>query len=200
MEQSNELKQFRTAMEQYVVFSEEEWQAFTPHLEFTTLKKKDHFTTEGQVCHNFAFIVNGSFRYYYLKDGTELTSYFSFKNEFASSYKSYLRQEPSVSNIQALEDTKLILISYVAMQAMLNSKLLAYKMERFGRLIAEHYLCCYEDRVSSFISQTPEERYLTMMETSREIFQRIPQHYIANFLGITPVSLSRIRKRVLLDV
>lgn len=200
MEQSDELKQFRTAMAEYVVFTEEEWQAFKQHLEFTTLKKKDHFTTEGQVCHHLAFIVSGSFRYYYIKDGTELTSYFSFKNEFAGSYKSYLRQEPSISNIQALEETTLILISNAAMQSMLNSELLAYKMERFGRLIAEYYICCYEDRVSSFISQTPVERYLKMMETNREIFQRVPQHYIANFLGITPVSLSRIRKRVLLAV
>jgi hypothetical protein len=80
---------------------------------------------------------------------------------------------------------------------MLNDIRLAYKIERFGRLIAEYYLCCYEDRVSAFITQTPEERYLKLMENGREILLRIPQHYVANFLGITPVSLSRIRKRVL---
>jgi CRP-like cAMP-binding protein len=70
-------------------------------------------------------------------------------------------------------------------------------MERFGRLIAEHYLICYEDRVTAFITQTPEERYLQLLSTGREILQRMPQHYIANYLGITPVSLSRIRKRIL---
>ena len=75
--------------------------------------------------------------------------------------------------------------------------MLAYKMERFGRLVAEYYLCCYEDRVASFVTQTPEERYLQLLSTGREILQRMPQHYIANFLGITPVSLSRIRRRVL---
>ena len=78
---------------------------------------------------------------------------------------------------------------------MLNNPLLAYKMERFGRLVAEHYICCYEDRISSFILQSPEERYLKMLETAPGIMQRVPQHYVANFLGITPVSLSRIRKR-----
>ncbi|MNL63070.1 hypothetical protein D3C87_1871610 [compost metagenome] len=68
-------------------------------------------------------------------------------------------------------------------------------MERFGRLVAEHYICCYEDRISSFILDTPEERYLKMLKTDPDIMQRVPQHYVANYLGITPVSLSRIRKR-----
>jgi len=83
------------------------------------------------------------------------------------------------------------------MEQMLQNPLLAYKMERFGRLIAEHYLCCYEDRIASFITQSPEERYLQLLQTGKDILQRMPQHYIANFLGITPVSLSRIRKRLI---
>ena len=80
---------------------------------------------------------------------------------------------------------------------MLGNPLLAYKMERFGRLVSEHYLICYEDRVSSFITKSPEERYLDLLNTGMEILQRMPQHYIAHFLGITPVSLSRIRRRIM---
>jgi CRP-like cAMP-binding protein len=83
------------------------------------------------------------------------------------------------------------------MQQLYTHPVLAYKMERFGRLVAEFYLLCYEERIASFITQTPEERYSKLLETGREILQRIPQHYIANFLGITPVSLSRIRRRML---
>jgi len=65
--------------------------------------------------------------------------------------------------------------------------------------LAEHYLCCMEDRMTSFITQSPEERYLQLLQsqTGKDILHRMPQHYIANFLGITPVSLSRIRKRIL---
>jgi CRP-like cAMP-binding protein len=199
MEHANALKQFRIAMAQFVVFTDEEWQAFIPQLKFTTLRKKEHFVTAGSVCRHFAFIVKGSVRYYYSKEGTELTGYFSFENEFTSSYKSFLRQQPSLNNVQALEEISLILISNTAMQKMLDNPVLAYKMERFGRLIAEYIICCYEERMSSFIVQSPEERYLQMMETNRQVFQRIPQHYIANYLGITAVSLSRIRKRVLLE-
>ena len=75
--------------------------------------------------------------------------------------------------------------------------MLAYKVEKFGRLVAEETIICYEDRVASFITQTPEERYLQLYNTGKDILRRMPQHYIANYLGITPVSLSRIRRRVL---
>jgi ribosomal protein L10 len=65
-----------------------------------------------------------------------------------------------------------------------------------GRLMAEYIVTCYEDRTNSFITHTPEERYLKLLETGKEILQKVPQHYIANYLGITAVSLSRIRNRI----
>lgn len=200
MDTSAKLDLFRKSLEQYVTFNEAEWALFRQHLDFSTLKKKDHFVTGGKVCDFIGFIVTGSVRYYHIKDGTKLTGYFSFKNEFVTSFKSFLTREPAANFIQALEDTEMILISHKDLHQMLSDPLLAFKMEHFGRLIAEYCICCYEDRLNSFITQTPEERYLKMMETEREIFQRIPQHYIANFLGITPVSLSRIRKRVMHQV
>jgi CRP-like cAMP-binding protein len=188
---------FRTQIEKYVVFDDAEWAAFKDHLDFKTLKKKKHFAEQGIVCNEFGFVVSGSVRYYLVKDGEEITGYFSFENEFVSSYKSYLTQTPSLGYIQALEDTELVIINYKNMQLMLANPLLAYKMERFGRLVSEHYLICYEERVSSFITKTPEERYLDLLSTGMDILQRMPQHYIAHFLGITPVSLSRIRRRIM---
>ena len=190
---------FREQLKKYVEFNEAEWIVFAPHLSFNTLKKKRFFAEPGIVCKDIGFIVKGAVRYYYIKDGEEITGYFSFESEYVSSYKSYLTQTPSLSYIQALEDTELIIITHKNMQLMLANPMLAYKMERFGRLVAEHYLICYEDRVSSFVTKTPEERYLDLLSTGREILQRMPQHYIAHFLGITPVSLSRIRKRILVE-
>lgn len=193
------LNSFREGLKSYISFNEMEWEAFKPHLSLIKLKKKAHFAINGKICDAIGFIVQGSVRYYHLKEGIDITGYFSFENEFVSAYKSFLKQEPSISYIQALEDTELIAISYQEMQALLKHNLLAYKMERFGRLVAEHYICCYEDRITAFITQSPEERYLNMLRTDREILQRVPQHYIATFLGITPVSLSRIRKRTVLN-
>lgn len=188
---------FREQLKKYVEFNEAEWIVFTQYLSFSTLKKKKHFAEPGLVCRDIGFIVKGAVRYYYVKDGEEITGYFSFEHEYVSSYKSYLTQSPALNYIQALEDTELVTISHKNMQLMLANPLLAYKMERFGRLVAEHYLICYEDRVSSFVTKTPEERYLELLSTGGEVLQRMPQHYIAHILGITPVSLSRIRKRIL---
>ncbi|MEJ2900786.1 Crp/Fnr family transcriptional regulator [Pedobacter panaciterrae] len=196
---SNEaLDIFRKGLAHFITFDDTEWTEFISHLNYKVIKKRDHFSVKDKVCNDIGFIVNGSVRYYHVKDGIEITGYFSFENEFVSSYKSFLTQHPCTGYIQALEQTGLILISRKNMDLMLNHPLLGYKMERFGRLVAEHYICCYEDRITSFITETPEERYLKMLETTPEIMQRVPQHYVANFLGITPVSLSRIRKRTLI--
>ncbi|WP_316803948.1 Crp/Fnr family transcriptional regulator [Pedobacter nototheniae] len=198
MDKQFKIDAFRSGLTPFITFNEAEWEIFTRHLSFSTLNKKEHFAVEGKVCDYMAFIVQGAIRYYHVKDGEEITGYFSFENEFVSAYKSFLKRIPNTNFIQALEETELVLISYHNLQEMLNHPLLALKMERFGRLIAEHYICCYDDRLTAFITQSPEERYTALEKTARDIFQRVPQHFIANFLGITPVSLSRIRRRTLM--
>ena len=197
MSTTEALQNFRERIKKFIEFNEAEWIVFTQHLSFSSIKKKNYFAIPEKTCDKVGFIISGSMRYFHIKDGQDITGYFSFENEFVSSYKSYLTGLPGYTYIQALEDTKLITFTRNDMDQMLANPMLAYKMERFGRLVAEYYLCCYEDRMASFITQTPEERYIHLLNTGREILQRMPQHYIANFLGITPVSLSRIRRRVL---
>lgn len=198
MDKQAQLKAFRNGIAQFVTFNDAEWEIFIQYLNFSILNKKEHFAVEGKVCDYMCFITRGAVRYYHVKDGQEITGYFSFENELMSAYKSFLKRTPTANYIQAIEETELVMISHQSLQQMLNHPLLALKMERFGRLIAEYYICCYEDRVTAFITQSPEERYTALEKTAKDIFQRIPQHFIANFLGITPVSLSRIRKRTLL--
>ncbi|MGN6639283.1 MAG: Crp/Fnr family transcriptional regulator [Mucilaginibacter sp.] len=197
MDTSVALQNFREHLKKYVDFNEAEWIIFSQHLSFSRLKKKHYFAEPEKACDKVGFIASGSVRYFHIKDGQDITGYFSFENEFVSSYKSFLTGLPGFTYIQALEDTQLVTFTKKGMDVMLSNPMLAYKMERFGRLVAEQYLCCYEDRIASFITQTPEERYMHLLNTGREILQRMPQHYIANYLGITPVSLSRIRRRVL---
>lgn len=191
------LNTFREGLSEFVSFNEMEWATLVPYLKPALLKKKDHFAVQGKVCEYIGFIITGAVRYYHVKDGIEITGYFSFENDFISSYKSYVTRQPAIGYIQALEQTELVVISYKNMQLMLDNPVLALKMERFGRLVAEHYICCYEDRIASFITRNPEERYIEMLEKQGDIMLRVPQHYVANFLGITAVSLSRIRKRTI---
>jgi len=187
---------YREYLHKLVVFNDEEWNIFKQHLRLKALKKKEYFTRAGEICKEVGLIVSGSARYYFVKNGEEITNYFCLDTEFVSSYKSFLRQEPSPASIQVLEDTLLITFSNKAVHQLLDNPVTAYKMERFGRLIAEYLICCYEDRVQSFVTQTAEERYATLLNSNSLLLQRIPQHYLANYLGITPVSLSRIRRRM----
>jgi len=187
---------FRQNLEPFVSFTEQEWTIFAEHLYLRQLKKRDLFIASGQVCDEIAFIVSGSFRLYFIKEGTEISNYFCFEQELISSYVSFLRREPSPINIEAMEDAVLVCLSHTSQQQLLHHPAMAFKMEQFGRKVAEYLICCYEDRIFSFVTQTPEERYRQLLQKQPLFLQRVPQHYLANYLGITPVSLSRIRKRM----
>jgi CRP-like cAMP-binding protein len=195
--ESHHINQFRKAMEQFVLFTNGEWEIISHGLRLEKLKKKACLVESGKICKKVGFVLSGSLRNYHIKDGEEITGYFCIENDWVSAYKSFLTQKPSIITIETLEATELITFSHEQLQTWLQTTELAFKMERFGRLIAEYLICCYEDRVASFILQTAEERYLDLLQNGKNILQRIPQHYIANYLGITPVSLSRIRKRIL---
>ena len=192
----DQLALFRKQLTKYVTFSDEEWKVYEQYLGYGFFKKKEHFLTAGSICNYYGFILKGSVRYYYVKDGIELTGYFNYENEFIGSYKSFLTGCVALNNIQCLEPSEIILISKENMDLMLNNPVISHKIERLGRLMAEYIVMCYEDRTNSFVVHTPEERYLQLLETGKEILQKVPQHYIANYLGITAVSLSRIRKRI----
>lgn len=193
---SLQLKVFRKHLESFVLFSDDEWTLFSQHLHLRSVKKKAQFALQGKVCNEVGFILGGSFRFFFVKDGLEISNYFSFQNEFISSYRSFLKREPSLINVQAMEDSLVICFSHASVQELLKNNRIVLKMERFGRMMAEYLICCYEERVVSFVTQTPEERYRLLLENGDGLLQRIPQHYLANYLGITPVSLSRIRKRI----
>ena len=192
-----QLQVFRKHLEPFVSFSDDEWGIFCNHLQLKSIKKRRQFASEGKVCNEVGFILGGSFRFFFVKDGIEISNYFCFQNEFISSYRSFLKREPSLLNIEAMEDSLLICFSHASLRELLNDDRVVLKMERFGRKIAEYLICCYEERVVAFVTQTPEGRYRLLLENGQDLLQRIPQHYIANYLGITPVSLSRIRKRIL---
>lgn len=191
------LNRYRQALHKFVGFTDEEWQLFSQGLYIEQIKKKKFFVEAGDVCKKVSLIITGSVRFYVVKDGEEITNYFCFENEWVSAYSSFLKQRPSPVYIEALQDTVLVTFTYQFLQQCYASPQLAYKSERFGRLIAEYLIGCYEDRLASFLYQSPEERYLQLLKTNITLMQYVPQHYIANYLGITPVSLSRIRKRIM---
>ncbi len=192
------LIRYRQAVARFVELSDDEWLLFSQGLCIERLKKKAYFVEAGKVCRKVGLLVSGSVRFFMVKEGAEITNYFCMEDEWVSSYTSFVQQRPSAVYIEALEDTVLITFSHQYLQQCYASPQLGHKMERFRRLIAEYCINCFEDRIGSFLFQSPEERYIKLLESGSHVLQRIPQHYIANYLGITPVSLSRIRRRILI--
>ncbi|WPV01471.1 Crp/Fnr family transcriptional regulator [Mucilaginibacter sp. cycad4] len=156
------------------------------------LQKGEYLLQEGQVCRSVALIGTGLVRYYVNEDGNEGTYYFGSEGDFVCDYESFLPQLPSDKNIQALEDTLLYVISYDALQKIYRE---VKAGERLGRLGIEQVFVSVLQQLSSFYKDSPEIRYRRFLKTFANISQRVPQYYIASYVGIKPQSLSRIRKR-----
>jgi CRP-like cAMP-binding protein len=185
----------RYLMNEIIHIEDDEWEAFEPHIFSKKIKKKEILLREGQISTHIGFVLSGSFRQFYLVDGEEKTTFFFFENSFVCDYDSFLTERPTDHNIEALEDCEILYFDRALMYRMYR---IYPKFETFGRLIAEKVYLCTKERLGLFLLNTPEVRYLHFMKSheAETILQRVPQHYIASYLGITPVSLSRIRSRV----
>jgi CRP-like cAMP-binding protein len=186
--------QLRQYLSRFIQLTDEEFHAFTGMLTLRKLKRKELFFREGQVCTQVAFINSGCLRYYYVVDGEEHTGQFFFENSFYTDYESFLAQKPSAQNIEALEKTNLLLLARKDLYTLYDQN---PKFERFGRLMAENAYLGLRHRNTQLLNLSPEERYLELLRERPKVIQRIPQHYIASYLGIQAPSLSRIRKRIL---
>ena len=156
-------------------------------------KKGEHLLTSGDICRYLIFIESGLVRYYTTKDGEEQTNYFNKEGDFVCYYTSFLPQKPSDVNIQALEHCVVWQISFDGLQQFYKE---VQYGERFGRLGIEAVFVNVSAQVGSIYTDTPETRYKNFLSAYSAIAQRIPQYYIASYVGVKPQSLSRIRKRL----
>lgn len=191
---TNHVNMLRTAINSFVQLRDEDWELLIPHLAYQHLQKGEHWITEGKQEKQIGFILNGNMRHYYTHDGEEKTTYFYFENHLVSSYFSALTDQPSQLTIEALTDCQILVFPYKVLISLYDR---SHSWERFGRKIAEYLCLGLEERMTGLLIRSPEERYLQLLQENRKkIIERIPQHLIANYLGITPVSLSRIRGRI----
>jgi CRP-like cAMP-binding protein len=158
------------------------------------LPKGGFFLRQGEVSRKVAFIVEGVFHNFRNRDGQEHTFYFGREQEFIGDYSSFLPAKPAVHAIQALEPARLLSISYDNLQRLYRE---VHAGERFGRLVAEMLFVDVLGQLTSFYEETPEERYARFVRTYPDLQRRVPQYYIASYVGVKPQSLSRIRSRAL---
>jgi CRP-like cAMP-binding protein len=175
-----------------VPLTDNELKLIDNYFESTHLDKKDFLLTDGKICNFIAFISEGTIRHFHIKNGIEKTCDISFANSWVTDFQSFTYGTSCIMNLQALENTTVFFIKKENLIALYEK---CGKYETFGRLMAEQVAQRATEIAMSLSSDKPEERYLNLIKNHPDIFQRVQQKYIANFLGVSPESLSRIRNR-----
>ena len=164
------------------------------YFEFKNLKRKEFLLQNGKICNFITFIAIGTIRHFHIKEGIEKTCDISFENSWVTDFQSFTHDTSCIMNLQAMEDTTVFVIRKENLYKLYTE---CNKYETFGRLMAEQVAQRATEIAMSLSSDKPEERFQNLIKKQPDLFQRIPQKYIANFLGVSPESLSRIRSRIL---
>lgn len=192
----DEFTPLRQFISRFIDVSDNDWRLHQQVLSRRSLKKGEYLIHAGMPSDFVAFVNKGCFRSYSIIRDQEITNYFIFEGEYAADYDSFLTRQPATENFQALEDAEVIVLYYDDMQV-LYEKVPAW--QKFGRLIAEYEFIHICQRARDLQYHSPEDLYLRILKEQPYILERVPQQYIASFLGIQPESLSRIRKRLLVE-
>lgn len=147
---------------------------------------------EGETCQKMFLIKKGSVRVWFNHNGKDITTQFFFERDMATSLESFIYNKPSLFTIETIEPCHLTVFSKNDFDNFIATN---HAFKDWFYQTALQKLMVHSRRLLSFIKNKPRERYLELTEEYPHILQRVPQHYIASYLGITPVSLSRIRNK-----
>lgn len=158
------------------------------------LRKRQYLLQEGDVCKYTAFVEKGMLRTFTVDEkGNEHILQFSSEGWWIADLYSFLTDEPSLFNIEALEDSELLLITRPSWDILLNK---VPALERYFRIIVQNNLIATQKRLMGSMSETAEEKYTKLLNSFPHCIQRVPLHMIASYLGITRETLSRIRSQM----
>jgi CRP-like cAMP-binding protein len=182
------------SLSQVAPISPEVIEVMSAYFQHRRLRRKEHWLAPGEYCDSVAFIARGCLRIYFPSEGgSERSARFFFEGGWMSDYESVNTRQRSTLGIDALENSELYVIRYDDIESLYDR---FPQLERIGRLIAEQNVIDLCKRYRSLLHDSPLTRYVNLIEQQPEVVDRIPQHYIASFLGIEPESLSRIRKKL----
>ena len=157
------------------------------------LRRKQYFLQEGDVSRHFTFVSKGCLRLYSVDaKGDEHIIQFALDNWWLADRESLISGKPSKYNIDALEDSELLITTGEKMREIIDK---APNFAKIMDMTQQHNFIANQNRIQAAISLTAEERYHKFIHTYPDIVQRVPQHMIASYLGITRETLSRIRKQ-----
>lgn len=177
----------------YVSLTAQELEYFNSILEYKVIPKKTMLLQAGNVCNFEAYVNKGCIREYYIDgNGAEVTLQFAVEDWWVSDITSFQDQKTSNMYIETLEDCELLMLSRQSKEQLLAE---APKLERMFRLMIQRHLSVIQSRLFKTITHTGMEKYLEFIKRYPTIPQRVPQHYIASYLGMSPEFLSKLRTR-----
>lgn len=158
------------------------------------LQSNEFFLKAGESASQAAFVISGILREYYITDnGSEYNKYFVFPGNLTGSYFDLLSGTSSTAYIQALSDCRILVAPYLKLVELFDSN---EHWQKFGKNISDSLFMRKAEREYDLMVLSPEKRFEKLIKTDPDIFHKIPQYHIASYLGLTPVGLSRIKKRV----
>ena len=185
----------KNSIDPIVSLTDEEIATFSDAFVSKKLGKNDFFLKEGEICDFIGFVNFGVLVYFKTNEnGDEITTDFAFEGDWVTNNQSRLKNTPSKINIRAIEATELFVIKHLELTRLyLNTP----RIERLGRILMEQaYIKMVEQTIELHVLSA-KERYENLFKHHPEIFQKVQLYHIANYLGIAPKSLSRIRKELL---
>ncbi len=171
----------------YTPLNEEETRLLQNAVEKKACQKNELIFTEGKISDEIYFVTKGCVRLFYNVGGIDKTAFFYTEGQFICAGESY------TFNIPAIEETELFIFRKSNIEPLLKE---VHKFEIIARIATENELITCQKVIASFVTKSAEERYIDLLNTQGELFQRVPQQYIASFLGVSPETLSRIKARV----
>ena len=178
-----------------VSLTEEEKTELQSFFSVKKLKKKQYLLQEGDVCKCLSFVNKGLLKSYFTDEkGGENINMFAFEGWWISDFKSFINQEKAVLNIDAVEETELLMITLEDYDKLM---LKIPVMDRYFRILYQNSLVTKDYRLIASNSYTAEEKYLQLIQKNPEMIKRVPHNLIASYLGLAPETISRIRKKIL---
>jgi CRP-like cAMP-binding protein len=186
------MEQIRHVIKQMIDISEDELKRFLSQTSIKSFKRNTFLSLPGYIPNEIFFIKKGLIRVLITDNqGTEHSIHFALENQFIADYSNFIQHAPSFYTLHALEDTEVLVMPRKTIEWGYENLKEGQKM---GRLIAEYYFIYQDDRIKNTYIRTPKERYDSIAQVFPNIHNRVPQHMIASYLGITPIHLSRLKK------
>jgi CRP-like cAMP-binding protein len=184
-----DLKKF---ISKYASLSDPEMEEVVGRFKTKRVRKNEFLLKAGGVCKDLVFVQKGCLRLFYLNDDIEISVWFAFEKSSAIEIYSFISGNPSNYFLQAIEDSEVFYLPNVELGRLYQ---LQPKMEEIMRKFWEDVILNLINRFTALQKDSAEKRYMDLL-AKPAYFESIPQKYLASFIGVTPTSLSRIRKKI----